>query len=283
MRDMEKLTGQPTADAEVPSALGFRPLYLQVKERLTRRLADGSLPPGVQLPTELELAAEYGVSQGTVRKALDELAAQNLVVRRQGKGTFVASHSPDRSLFQFFPLIGNNGIRRLPSSRLLSCRYRRARSAETRRLALAADATVIHIRRVRSLNTKPALAEEIVVPAVLFPDLGLPPGSDLPNTLYDLYERIYGISIASVVERVSAVAASASEASLLSLAPGAALLQIDRIAYTVDGKPVEWRVSRCDTSQCHYQSLPANGLAGGPNTLHPVKADRGLGSESPSM
>jgi GntR family transcriptional regulator len=159
-------------------------------------------------------------------------------------------------LFQFFPLVGNDGIRRLPSSRLLFCRYRRSRVGEAKRLALAAGAPVIHIRRLRSLNGRPTVAEDIVLPAALFPGLGLPAGNDLPNTLYDLYERAYGISIAGVTERVSAVSASAIQAKLLELAPGAALLEIDRVAFTVDDKPVEWRLSRCDTSQCHYQVQP---------------------------
>jgi GntR family transcriptional regulator len=89
--------------------LRFRPLYLQVKSMLVRRLADGTWIPGASLPSEAMLAAEIGVSQGTVRKALDELASENLLVRRQGRGTFVAGHDETQNLAS--PKVGCLGWR----------------------------------------------------------------------------------------------------------------------------------------------------------------------------
>jgi GntR family transcriptional regulator len=110
----------------VETAPDFRPLYAQVKELLIRRLVEGRWRPGDALPAETSLAVELGVSQGTVRKALDEMAAANLLERRQGKGTFVARHSRQRSLFHFFHIVGEDGRKELPSSRILQMRSRAA-------------------------------------------------------------------------------------------------------------------------------------------------------------
>lgn len=231
---------------------GFRPLYAQVRELFVRRLADGEWRAGELLPSEPRLAAELGVSQGTVRKALDELTAQNLLVRRQGKGTFVASYTPDRALFRFFHLVGDDGARKLPESRVVARRSAGASAAERERLGLAARARVLRIERVRCLDGAPVIAERISVPVALFPGLAdLAPGA-LPNTLYALYETRWGLSVARAVERLRAVAAGAADARLLGVARGAPLLEIDRTALGHAGTPLEWRRSRCDTRRHHY-------------------------------
>lgn len=234
--------------AEAPSA---RPLYAQVKALILQRLITGEWRPGEMLPSEFQLADSLGVSQGTVRKALDELAADNVVVRRQGRGTFVAAHDHHRELFHFFHLVGADGARRLPESHLVSVRKGLAVRREAGCLGIGHGAPVVRIRRVRSLDAMPAIAETIAVPQALFPDLA--EIRELPNTLYDLYERRYGITIARAVERLTAVAADERDARLLDIAAGTPLLQIDRIALALDGKPVEWRVSRCLTATHHYQ------------------------------
>src|ERR1700743_3521619 len=118
------------------AALGFRPLYRQVKDVLVKRIAEGAWAEGGALPSEPDLAADLGVSHGTVRKALDELAAENLVVRRQGKGTYVARHDEERILFQFFKLIPDTGERRFPDSRILGVEVEEASAEAARILAL---------------------------------------------------------------------------------------------------------------------------------------------------
>ncbi len=213
----------------------------------------GEWRPAEILPSEVQLAAEYGVSQGTVRKALDDMEAENLIVRRQGRGTFVASHGPHRALFHFFHLVRKDGVRELPTSRVISVRRERAGREEAGRLALPSGSRVVRILRVRELQGRPSIVERISAPEALFPGLGRPP-SDLPNTLYELYERRYGVTIVRAVERLRAVAADAEEARLLGLKPGAPLLEIDRVALGLDNRPVEWRVSRCDTGRHHYLS-----------------------------
>lgn len=238
-------------ESETTAAPRAQPLYSQVKALMLQRLIAGQWRPGQLLPSEFQLADEFGVSQGTVRKALDALAAENVVVRRQGRGTFVAEHDDHRALFHFFHLVGPDGERRLPESRLLSVRKGLAGRDEAARLNIARGDTVIRIRRVRLLDGRPAIAETVAVPYTLFPDLA--DIREVPNTLYDLYERRYGITIARAVERLAAVAAAESEAKLLDIEPGAPLLEIDRTALALDGTPVEWRVSRCLTETHHYR------------------------------
>lgn len=232
----------------------FKPLYLQVKDLMLRRLASGAWRPGEALPSEFGLAAEFKVSQGTVRKALDELAAQNLVVRQQGKGTFVAQHTPQRALFHFFHLVSDGGGRALPDARTLSLRKARADAREAARLETARGAPVLRLVRLRALADQVAIFERIVLPGALFPGFADRLPVDVPNELYRYYEESYGVTVARAVEKLKAVTARAEEARSLGLRAGAPLLEIDRVAYTVDGRAVEWRLSRCDTARHHYLS-----------------------------
>lgn len=239
-----------TPEPETIESPRAQPLYAQVKALMMQRLIAGQWRPGEMLPSEFQLADLFGVSQGTVRKALDALAADNVVVRRQGRGTFVAEHNHHRALFHFFHLVGPEGERRLPESRLLSVRKGLAGRTEAGRLGLGRGAPVIRIRRVRSLDGRPAIAETITVPQGLFPDLA--DIREVPNTLYDFYERRYGVTIARAVERLAAIAAGERDAKLLDVAPGMPLLEIDRTALALDGAPAEWRVSRCLTDRHQY-------------------------------
>lgn len=241
----------PPREPDTPEALGFRPLYRQVKAIFVRRLMDGVWAPGAVLPSEGQLAAEIGVSQGTVRKALDELAAENLVVRRQGRGTFVAEHDERRILFQFFKLAPDRGEPRFPDSVVLSVTTGPADEAERAALDLAENAAVTRIRRARSFDGAPLIVETLSLPQQLFP--GLEDGP-IPNNLYSLYAGRYGITIANARERLKAVTLTADDAAALGVSPGEPALQIDRIALSLDGTPVERRLSLCLTQEVHYLS-----------------------------
>ena len=238
----------PPIGAEI---LGFRPLYRQVKDHFVRRLVDGIWSPGMAIPSEGQLASEIGVSQGTVRKALDELAAENLLVRRQGRGTFVAEHDEQRILFQFFKLVSDDGVARFPDSRVLDITSEPADAAERTALNLQGDGQVIRIRRIRSLGGKPLILETVSLPARVFP--GLEDGP-VPNNLYSLFATRYGITIANARERLKAVALGAEQAAHLGVAAGTPALEIDRIALSLDGSAVERRLSLCLTEEAHYQS-----------------------------
>jgi GntR family transcriptional regulator len=242
--------------AESRAALGFRPLYRQVKAVLTQRIAEGTWAAGGALPSEPDIATDLGVSHGTVRKALDELAAENLVVRRQGKGTFVARHDEERILFKFFKLIPDTGERRFPDSRILGVELRDADAEAARILDLRKGARVVALERVRSLADKVCIVERIVLPKALFPGIEKrgTAGQDLPNNLYELYRAEFGVTITRATERLKAVAASRRDAKHLDVAVGTPLLAIDRTAIAIGGAPVEWRVSLCRTDAFHYLS-----------------------------
>ncbi len=237
---------------EQPSTPTFRPLYQQIKEALLKRLAAGEWAPGTFLPSETALAQEYGVSQGTLRKALDELTAEKIVVRYQGKGTAVAMHDADRSLFQFFHLVSNSGEHQLPASRVLAAGEGKATDEEAEALGLAPGTPVIRIERVRVLDGRPVMNERLTLPAARFAGLLVIAPEQLPNTLYNLYQRRFGITVSRAIEKLAAIAADAVDAARLELAPGTPLLEIRRVALDLEQRPVELRVSHCHTVQHHY-------------------------------
>jgi GntR family transcriptional regulator len=230
------------------------PLYRQVRQILLRRIASGEWRPGDLLPAEPKLGQELGVSPGTVRKALDELAAEKLVVRQQGRGTFVAAQTPDSALFRFFQLVDVAGRRVAPRSRELARTLGRATGEEQHRLALGPRAPVVRIERLRSVGDRGKLLESIVVPSMLFPDLHAFRG-ELPNTLYDLYQRSYGKTVRRATELLRATMLDdPDQAVLLGLPTGAPVLEIDRVAYTFEDVPLEWRRSLVDTRHLRYLS-----------------------------
>lgn len=239
-------------DQPTPS---YRPLYQQIKEALLSRIVSGMWPPGTFIPSESALSQEYGVSVGTLRKAVDALANEHVVIRYQGKGTVVATHDTDRSLFQFFHLMSLDGSRSLPISRVLQRECRPATSEEANVLGIEENTVVVHIRRVRVLDEVPALLEDLVVDAARFPALESEPKT-LPNTLYQLYQQKFGQNIAKAEERLFAVTAGVQEQKYLGVGPGCPLLEIRRVARGFQGEALEYRVSRCETQQhCYWNEL----------------------------
>ena len=236
------------------NARGSVPLYTQIKELFIRNISDGTWSPGDAIPSEIQLAQELGVSQGTVRKAITELVENNVLTRRQGLGTFVAYHDSQRALFHFFHIVDDEGHKVLPDSTTLSCRRKRASGVDSSALQLAAGTSVVSIERIRKFNDRPTMLETITLPSTPFGDLGNVGACDLPNMLYEMYEKKFGITIHSADEQLRAVAASAHDASLLDLSAGTPLLQIQRVAMTLDKTPVELRISRCNTSNHYYQN-----------------------------
>ena len=110
------------ADATAKIIAAANPLYRQVQIALTRRLAAGDWKPGEAIPSETSLAHEFSVSIGTIRKAVDALVAGSILVRQQGRGTFVGLHTEDRTLFYFFHIARKDGSKELPVHELLSLR-----------------------------------------------------------------------------------------------------------------------------------------------------------------
>ncbi len=235
--------------ADRPETVGFRPLYRQVKDAFVKRMADGIWPAGFLLPSETMLAQEVGVSQGTVRKALDELEAENLVVRVQGKGTFVSQHDEKRILFQFFKLVPDEGVPKFPDSVVLSAGVRKATPQERAGLDLAPGAKVARVRRVRSIDGVPVILETLSLPDELFPGITDQP---VPNSLYAYYAERFGVTIAHAREKLKAVTLNDEEAAILGRKAGHPALSVERVAQALDARAVEWRVSLCLTDNTHY-------------------------------
>ena len=236
------------------NAKGSIPLYMQIKELFVANISDGRWSPGDVIPSEIQLAQDLGVSQGTVRKAITELVENNVLTRRQGRGTFVAYHDSERALFHFFHIVDNKGHKVLPESTTLTCRQKRASRVETAKLNLAPGSSVVSIERIRKFNDQPTMLETITLPSEPFAELGKVEACDLPNMLYELYEKKFGITIHNAEEQLRAVAASKRDGALLGLEAGAPLLEIERVAKTLDNSPVELRISRCITRNHHYQN-----------------------------
>jgi GntR family transcriptional regulator len=227
-----------------------RPLYAQVRERLTERIRTGTWKPGQLIPNEFEIAAEFQVSQGTARKAISELAADGLVVRRQGRGTFVVERTPASVQFRFFNIFDAAGNAVLPDSRDVQSTVADASAAERAALGLDEEGQVIRIARTRTREGTAFIREWIALPQALFS--GLLDRGAIPNTLYDLFQKDFGILVMRTDDRLSAVAADAETAAALAIEPGAPLLRIERIAFALDDTPVEWRVSLCHLGGAHY-------------------------------
>ncbi len=240
------------AAPENDTSIGFKPLYAQVKDQLIRRLVDRTWQPGMGLPSEQELARQLSVSQGTVRKALDAMTAENLLVRRQGRGTFVAEPEDSRILFQFFRLAADDtdAADMFPDSKLLDWSQAEADGAQAKALSLSVGAPVWRIERIRLLLGKPVLTETITIPAAAFP--GFEELDEIPNNVYRLYSVRWGVTIAKADEKLKAVAADADDARHLNCKAGEPLLSVTRIASDLEERPVELRISRCLTRDMHY-------------------------------
>jgi GntR family transcriptional regulator len=233
-----------------------RPLYTQVRDALFERIKSGRLRPGEELGSEFELAAELGVSQGTVRKALEVLRAEKLLIRQQGRGTFVAEQTPASVLFRFFNIVDSNGLQVLPDSRLVQVRTGVAGVAARQRLLIEPSAGIICITRIRTWQrwiNKPSrfITETITLPQALFAGLELL--DPLPNTLYDLFQHRFGITVTRIDERVTPVPAPQQVAKHLEIDSGTPVLLIDRTTYSLGDRIVEWRVSYCHMDGCHYR------------------------------
>ncbi len=234
------------------SKLTFTPLYVQIKSSILNRIAAKEWGPGSFLPSEMALAAEYGVSQGTLRKALNELTLEKRLVRFQGKGTAVAVLDADSSLFPFFMLYDDKNNRVYPLSRTDAILHDAADEDEASALNIASGCEVIRIHRVRVLDEEPVINEVVVLPASRFPGFNLD-FNRLPNTLYEHYYQQFGIFVVRATEALEAVFPDAQDLKFLHLKSARPLLEVRRKAFDVEGNVVEFRRSRIDTTSHHYR------------------------------
>jgi GntR family transcriptional regulator len=232
----------------------FQPLYRQIKDLITQSLVSGEWGPGEPIPSELELASRYSVSQGTVRKAISDLAEAKMLVRQQGRGTFVASHSEERSKFPFFRIAPDHASVESLTARLLECRRERLDPVSAKELHRSANAQGFLVRRVLEISGVPVVYEEIRLPAVSFKGLTGTVIDKYHCMLYSMYEGAFGIRILHVEEYLKAIAAGPQEGGQLGLPPGGPVLQMHRVSFTYGEKPVEVRHSFCNTRNHHYRN-----------------------------
>jgi GntR family transcriptional regulator len=253
------LSGLPAsagaADAAADVAPAFSPLYQQIKALIMRGLQGGEWKPGEAIPSELDMAARFRVSQGTVRKAIDELAAENLLVRRQGKGTFVSTHAEEQVQYRFLRLQSEEGGAAQPMQRhFLDCRRARASADVARMLELRAGDTAVQIRRTLSSRDRPVVLDDIWLPGALFKGLTAERLSEYRGPLYGLFEAEFGVRMIRAEEKIRAVSADAGSADLLKVPVGAPLLSVEQLSRTYGDKPVEWRRGLYNTENFHYRN-----------------------------
>ena len=230
----------------------MNPLYIQIKKRITESLVCGLWHPGQSIPSEIELAQSYNVSQGTVRKAIDELAAEKILIRRQGKGTFVASHNEEHNQLRFLRLTSSLGDKEKLDNKLITFEKEKASNGLAKTLGINSASTVVSIKRVLTFNEKPLILDLIKVPAASF--RGLTPGKiiEKKGSMYRMYEADFGIQMLHAKEKIRAVTAGTETAELLGVSIGSPILSVERTSFTYDNKAIEWRLGLCLTENHHY-------------------------------
>jgi len=241
----------------LPSTPAFSPLYQQIKVLMLQSLQSGEWKPSAAIPSEIELAARFRVSQGTVRKAIDELAAENLLVRRQGKGTFVATHAEQHVQYRFLKLFPDSGDVNSegPAQRqIIDCKRVRAAADVARALGLRQGDSVLQVRRVLSFAKVPTILEDIWLPGTPFKGLTAERLRDYDGPMYALFETEFGVRMVRAEEKIRAILPDAEQCELLRTPPQTPLLSVERTAYTYNDTPMEMRRGLYLTDTHYYRN-----------------------------
>ena len=232
----------------------MQPLYEEVKKKITESLIQGEWRPGEAIPSEVELACKYNVSQGTVRKAIDELSAESILIRRQGKGTYVATHNEENIQLRFLRLTSNLGFKEKLDNQLVSFSKEKATNKLAKILNINPASTIINLKRILTFNEKPLILDVIKIPAQSFRGLTAEMVIEKKGSMYRMYEADFGIRMLRADEKIKAVTANSESASLLNVKENFPLLSVERLSYTYDNKPLEWRLGLCVTDNHFYLS-----------------------------
>lgn len=229
------------------------PLYRDIRQRISEAIDSLEWRPGEAIPSEKKLCERFGISMGTLRKAVDELTASGVLIRKQGLGTFVARHSQDRYLFSFFHLFGHDGHKEYPDVRFRHFGVVAAGAFAAKALEMKAGARLYHLSNILSLQGKVTSIDEIYLPAASFSGLTEKRLREREGTLYQLYQDEFNNSAVRASERVRGFAANRDQAEVLMTDVGAPLLEIIRIVYTFQDRPIELRYSYVNTQRCEYR------------------------------
>ncbi len=255
-------TAAPDPDVKALSTVAqstpaFSPLYQQIKVLILQSLQAGEWKPSTAIPSEIELAARFKVSQGTVRKAIDELASENLLVRRQGKGTFVATHAERQIQYRFLKLIPDNGDPNSegPAQRqIIDCKRTRASAEVARALAIRQGDAVLQVRRVLSFASTPTILEDLWLPAAPFKGLTAERLRDYDGPMYALFETEFDVRMVRAEEKIRAVLPDAEQCALLKISAQSPLLSVERTAFTYNDVPMEIRRGLYLTNKHYYRN-----------------------------
>jgi GntR family transcriptional regulator len=255
--DLQGTTELATTGSLMNAAPAFSPLYQQIKDLILKSLQGGEWKPGEAIPSEMDLAARYRVSQGTVRKAIDELAADNLLVRRQGKGTFVDTHAEKHAQYRFLKLVPDSGDQSSegPADRQITeCKRIRASAEIAKLLNLRTGDPVWQAQRVLSFSGVPTILEDIWLPAAPFKGLTAERLADYHGSMYALFETEFGVRMVRAAEKIRALPANLLHSSLLKIEQNTPLLSVERVAYTYNDMPMELRRGYYLTDTHHYRN-----------------------------
>lgn len=228
------------------------PLYETVKRKIMDSLREGEWKPGEMIPSEKRLKERFGVSIGTIRKAVDELVDEQILIRHQGRGTFVASHTQDRYVFGFFHVVGQDGQKRYPQVALTGFETLKLDSDSAQRLGLRTGAKAYHLTNTLTIDGAPIIIDEILLPERHFPHLTEAVIRERPGTLYQLYQEQFEVDVLRTEERLRACVADAHRAAQLAVPEGTALLHVIRRALSYADEPVELRHSYVLTTHHEY-------------------------------
>ena len=252
---------QTSAQLELTPIVGSGgvPLYRQVKLALIKMVESRRYAPAECLPNEAVIASTLNVSIGTLRKAVDELVYENVLVRRQGKGTFVVKHSNENFLFRFFH-VERRGLEvtqehEYPAVECVGFEKSRADEDEANALSIRAGDPVFRIDNRLNLSRRPVVYDRLCISALTFKGLTEKRFIERKSTVYHLYQYEYGITVLRAQERARAVAANSDACRVLGLRPGMPVIEVHRLALTFGERPVEYRVSTINTAQHDYVNL----------------------------
>ncbi|VXC60831.1 GntR family transcriptional regulator [Pseudomonas sp. 8Z] len=229
------------------------PLYQRLHDEMLAKIAAGEWLPGEAIPTEAELTRQYGVAVGTVRKAVETLVAEGLLLRAQGRGTFVRRPNFDGSLFRFFRQISASGQSQVPQSRILLSRLEPAEETARQALNLQPGEHCLYLERLRLIEEQPMFHERIWLPASRFSALQAIEPGEFPPLLYPFYEQQCGQRIASAQETLTISCADESLSAILGVTVGSPVVVIARKAQGYDRTPLEYRISRAAAENFRYQ------------------------------
>ncbi|SAL77721.1 GntR family transcriptional regulator [Caballeronia arvi] len=226
--------------------------YKEVKEAMLAALTAQEWKGGEVIPSEKKLAERFGVSIGTLRKAIDELCAENILIRHQGLGTFVAQHRRDRHFFRFFRVARRDGDQTYPVVTLVNFKRAKCTPAVAARLNIDDGTRLFVFTNALALHEKVVVVDTVMLPETKFPGLTESMLRSRSNTLYNFYQDAFGINVTGTDERLRVAYASELESKLLEVDVGAPVLEVERVAYSLNQKPVEYRLTRINTEHYEY-------------------------------